>query len=278
MIRRILRHLLHARAEAPSELAEPINAQSAPGKYDIALRDLSESGWFNQETGELYPHFAISDRDVVLDVGCGEGGKAAFCARQGAHIIFVDIDEDKVHHAAKLLATEKARQLTPIVGDCNPLPLSDASVSRIIASEVLEHVEEPIRFLDELVRVGSAGSLYLLTVPDPVAENVQRKLAPSVYFEKPNHIRIFERQEFADLVSDSGLKIIHRGASGFYSALWWQFFWTTGVNDLSNPVHPLLDRWSETWRALLDTSDGLKIKAALDQFMPKSQCIVAMKT
>lgn len=52
----------------------------------------------------------------------------------------------------------------------------------------------------ELVRVGQPGAQYLLTVPDPVAETVQKNLAPDSYFQKPNHIRIFQRDEFEQLV------------------------------------------------------------------------------
>jgi len=240
------------------------------------LRDLSESGWFNMQTGELFPHFPISADDVVLDAGCGDGGKAAFCARQGAHVIFADIAANEVAAAFDRLSGEGARQLTPIVGDCARLPLPDGIASRVIASEVIEHVDDPGRFLDELVRVGRPGALYLLTVPDSVAEGLQVQLAPPVYFEKPNHLRILGRDEFAQLVTGAGLTIVHRGSFGFYSAMWWVFFWTAGVQ-LSTPDHPLLKQWDETWRALLATHEGLRVKAALDAFMPMSQCIVARK-
>ena len=247
-----------------------------PERLDIAVRDMSESGWVNQDRGELYPHFPIGKDDIVLDVGCGVGGKTAFCARQGAHIIFVDVDEAAVTSTLRTLAQEGAASLTPIVSDCDPLPLADSIATRIVASEVLEHVDDPAKILKELVRVGRPGSLCLITVPDPVSQELQKHLAPHLYFEKPNHIRIIGREELARMVSDAGLEIVYQGAHGFYSAMWWNFFWTAGV-PLSNPRHPLLDAWAETWRALLDTPDGLKVKKVLDAFMPMSQCIVARK-
>jgi SAM-dependent methyltransferase len=242
----------------------------------MVVRDMSESGWWNQERGELYPEFAIGQDDVVLDVGCGLGGKTAFCARQGAHIIFVDIDEAAVAGTLRMLQDEGAASLTPIVSDGDPLPLPDGVATRIIASEMLEHVDDPARIMEELVRVGRPGSLYLITVPDPASQELQRELAPPVYFQKPNHVRIIGREEFGRMVTDAGLEIVHRGADGFYSAMWWNFFWTAAV-PLDNPRAPLLDAWSDTWRALLDAPGGLQVKKALDAVMPMSQCIVARK-
>ncbi len=142
-------------------------------------------------------------------------------------------------------------------------------------SEVLEHVDDPAKILKEAVRAVRAGSLYLITVPDPISEGLQKELAPPLYFEKPHHVRIIGREEFARMVTDAGLEIVHKGADGFYSALWWQFFWTAGV-PLGNP-HPLLEAWSETWRALLEAPGGLKVKKVLDAFMPMTQCIVTRK-
>jgi SAM-dependent methyltransferase len=276
VIHRFLQRRRKARSAAADATAEPPPAAHAAEDLGTAVRDMSASGWWNQDRGELYPEFAIGKDDIVLDVGCGVGGKTAFCARQGARIVFVDIDESAVSATLRMLQHEGAAGLMPIVSDCDPLPLQDGVATRIVASEMLEHVDDPARILKELVRVGRPGSLYLITVPDPASQGLQQELAPPLYFQKPNHVRIIGREEFGRLVTDAGLEIVHRGADGFYSAMWWNFFWTAGV-PLDNPGHPLREAWSATWQALLDTPGGLQVKNALDAFMPMSQCIVARK-
>lgn len=240
------------------------------------LTDTYLSGWFRHETGELFEGFMINPEDSILDIGCGDGPFAHFCAERGAEVIFADIDAAKVAAVSEMLKNSKARAMLPLVTDAKPIPLADNRVSKVIAMEVLEHVEDPRDFMRELVRVAKPGCLFLLTVPDPVGENVQRALAPPSYFEPPNHIRVFERADFERLVVDAGLVIERRTSYGFYWSLWWFFFWAC-KQDLSPPWHPLLQSWTKTWNLLLSTPDGPRIKRALDDAMPKSQAIIARK-
>ena len=157
------------------------------------------------------------------------------------------------------------------------LPVADGFATRVICTEVLEHVDDPAEVLRELVRIGAPGAMYLITVPDPVAEGVQQKVAPPLYFQRPNHVRIIPRQEFSQLVIDAGLEIVEVSRYGFYWSVWWAMFWACDV-DLASPAHPALDNWARAWSALLDTADGPRVKEALDDLMPKSQVIVARKT
>jgi len=162
------------------------------------------------------------------------------------------------------------------VGDANPLLLEDGIASRVICMEVLEHVDDTAQFLNELARVGKSGAHYLLSVPDPVQETLQKGVAPASYFEKPNHIRIIPRDEFEKMVTDAGLVVERHEYYGFYWSVWWLFFWICKV-DLNNASHPLLDNWAKTWEALMDTPNGEHVRQALNDFMPKSQVIIARK-
>ena len=243
----------------------------------LGLHDVMLGGWYNEEAGELAPGFAVSSEDVVIDVGCGDGGALNFCAKQGPHVILADIDAARVERARSWIETSAARRVETHVTDGNPLPLADASATRVICMEVLEHVDDPAAFLAELVRVGRPGAMYLLTVPDVVQENLQKHLAPSLYFEKPNHVRIFERAAFDALVRDAGLTIERRSYYGFFWAMWWLLFWTCDVSFEGAVRHPVLDNWARTWSAVLESKDGLRIKHLMDRFMPKNQVIIARK-
>lgn len=250
------------------------------GKVDpflLGLHDAQLSGWYNHETNELMTDFPVGAGDRVIDVGCGDGGALRFCAEKGAYVILADLDTERVSRAESWIAAQAEGRLEKHVTDANPLPLPDASVNRVICMEMLEHVDDPATVMAELVRVGEPGARYLITVPDTMQEKLQQHLAPRSYFEKPNHIRIFERAEFAALVETAGLIIERRSYYGFYWAMWWLLFWECNINFEGMPRHPVLDNWARTWASVLATEGGLKVKHLFDRFLPKNQVIVARK-
>jgi SAM-dependent methyltransferase len=245
----------------------------APTHEQCGLRDLSAAGWFNAMSGELVAGFPLGPDDTYLDVGCGTGGMAMFAANRGCRVIATDISETAIAALDRNLKAANATDYRCLVSDSNPLPLPDGVATRVTCSEVMEHVRDPRQFLGELVRVGAPGALYLLTVPDPASEAVNKELAPASYWQEPNHVRIFGRDEFADAVTGAGLTIEARHYFGFYVAVWWSLFWSVARGD----EQPMLAAWTETWAKVLAHRDGHHIQQALDRAMPKSQAIVARK-
>lgn len=282
------RHLKHA-IKYP---LQALQTQSEPDIYvdsrDCGLVDAVQSGWYLNDSNELFKGFSISAEDSVLDVGCGAGGATLFCANRGAHVVFTDVVAEKIELLKARVAQTPARKAEGFVSDCAPLPLTDNVMSRVVAMEVLEHVEDPAAFLRELVRVGQPGALYLLAVPDPVGEKVQQNFAPTYYFERPNHIHIFEREEFGRLVTDAGLEIVQRDSFGFFWTFWMFLYWSAAKNSGSElegvshdvvqpPYPPLLNDWAKLWHQIIQMPEAAPMKQALDQLLPKSQVIIARK-
>ncbi|GAC1331025.1 MAG: class I SAM-dependent methyltransferase [Collimonas sp.] len=273
-----------AKVVAAEKLPAPVSPDGVVDSRVCGFIDTVQSGWFQTDSGELLKGFPITAADVVLDVGCGEGAATLFAARCGAHVIFSDTDAAQVERLSANVANSPARGFQALVGDTNPLPLADGSVSRIVAMEMLEHVDDPAQVLAELVRVGQPGALYLLTVPDPVGEGLQKQLAPPSHFQKPNHIHVFERDAFAALVTDAGLQIEQRHAAGFFWSLWMCLYWASESggegatrDNIKPPYPPLLNEWANTWYQLISMPEGARIKQVLDSAMPKSQAIIARK-
>ena len=138
-----LRQLID-RSTLPVEEVDP-PAEVLPD--DPTLTDAFLSGWFQRETGELFTGFPIGPDDSVLDIGCGNGPFTSFCAERGAEVFFADIDASKVDAIAAMLEGSAARATHPLVTDANPIPMPNARVTKVIAMEVLEHVEDPGQFM-----------------------------------------------------------------------------------------------------------------------------------
>ena len=141
-LRQIARRM---RGKAPHVPPSPV--------HELDARDF---GWYQAAQRELLPGFRINPGEVVVDVGCGEGGTSCFAAACGASVIAVDIDPEKVDRVEgklKFWASQPCRA----VSNCNPLQLPDGHADCVIAQEVMEHVDNPLAFLAELVRVGKPG-------------------------------------------------------------------------------------------------------------------------
>jgi SAM-dependent methyltransferase len=270
-----MRHLV------PERFRRALRRMVKPPSYKVVKElEARRAGLFHQATGELAPGFAIGGDDVFVDVGCGTGAACGFAAVWGgAEVYGIDIDPGAIETLCRNMAvTPTPRPVHAIVSDSNPLPLPDALATRVVCQEVLEHVDDPRQVMCELVRIGRPGARYLLSVPDPAGEAVQKALAPEAYWRRPNHLRVFGRDEFDALVRDAGLRIEDRSRFGFYWTMWWTLYWQHGRgNDLGAPLTPLLKRWNQTWAALLACPEADRVREALDEAMPKSQILIARK-
>ena len=250
------------------------------------LLDAVRRGWYQLETGELFVGFKVTRDDIVLDVGCGEGNAILFCAKQGAHIVFSDVDATKIKALTQKAKKSQARKVEGFVSDTMPLPLPDEYATKILATEMLEHTSKPEIILAELVRVGRSGAQYLITVPDSRSEMMQKAVANPVYFSEPNHIQIFDKENFVRLVENSGLNVERYDTWGFYWTVFMSLFWMVHQQDnfdspildsIKPPYHPVLQSWSNTWAGLMELHGSEKLLESFDKYLPKTQVIIARK-
>ncbi len=266
-----------------------------PEKNDprwVGLIDSRQSGWYLNDTDELFQGFHIAASDYVLDVGCGLGQTTLFCANRGAHVTFTDVVAESIAELeTKVRDLGTARGFEGIVSDSDPLRVPDGKATRVVCQEVLEHVTDPDRVLAELVRAGQPGALYLLTVPGEQGEKVQEQFAPPMYFQHPNHIRIFSKDEFVLLVENSGLEIVSYTPYGFFWFFGMCIHWAVQAakaqdfesqpfaiyESMNPPFDDSLQTWATLWRRLISTPEGASLKRELDVLLPKSQVILARK-
>lgn len=101
---------------------------------------------------------------VVLDIGCGAGGKTLFYAAQGAEKVYgIDVVEH-YKEEANALAKEKGLedQFEFLLGDAAQLPFEKDFFDTIIMNDAMEHVDDPLKVLKECYKVlKPKGRLYV---------------------------------------------------------------------------------------------------------------------
>lgn len=96
----------------------------------------------------------LPERGRVLDLGCGVGHSFALLAPRET----VGVDRDPASLAGQARET--------VVADMRALPFERGSFASALAVHSIEHVPDPERVLDEVVRVLEPGGTALLVTPN----------------------------------------------------------------------------------------------------------------
>lgn len=97
-----------------------------------------------------------TDKNRVLDVGCGTGGMLPLLQHFG-EVTGTDVDVQAVHFA------RQRKYITVDVADAQKLPYQDNSFDLVSAVDLIEHLENEQLLMDELVRVTRPGGYVFIT-------------------------------------------------------------------------------------------------------------------
>ena len=157
----------------------------------------------------------IKPQDRILDCGCGDGLYLMVISNLiDSHLYGFDLDEKEIV-LAKINMNASATRFTR--GDICRLPFHDSSFDKIILSEVLEHVAEDSKALQEIKRVLRKNGLLVITVPnhnypflwDPVnkileflcKKHIRKGFWAGIWRQ---HLRLYNFSEITNLLEKTG--------------------------------------------------------------------------
>jgi dolichol-phosphate mannosyltransferase len=140
----------------------------------------------------------IDTRKPVLDVGCGS---SVIIGALPPGSVALDIALQKLRYARKF-----SRHL--VQGSGFALPFRDGAFECVLSSQVIEHLPDDPRVLDELCRVLAPGGRLVLGTPDygswqwPAIEYVYGRVAPGAYADE--HITHYSRDGLVEVFQKRG--------------------------------------------------------------------------
>jgi SAM-dependent methyltransferase len=150
----------------------------------------------------LLKPYVIADQWIkgdLLEVGCGEGrgiDKMLPAIKSYAAI-------DKIESAIAQLQAKYPEEKF-VSGHLPPLPYQDNSFDSVVSFQVIEHIQDDILFLKEILRVLRPGGVALVTTPNRL-QSLSRN---------PWHIREYTSQELAQLARTIFPKVEMKGITG----------------------------------------------------------------
>lgn len=148
----------------PATLSIAVAEKAATKKgYDDIWKRKKQESQFEKviTTGRIGAASKILGKgEILLDVGCGDGSLLALSRKNYKRTLGADITRNALEIA-------NGRGLSVIQADLGgTLPVAGKSVDTVTCLDVLEHIVDPLKFLDEINRVLKPGGSFIVSVPN----------------------------------------------------------------------------------------------------------------
>lgn len=178
-------------ASCQSEFSAPLKAAAS----EFYTYETPEFRWEFGEVVKMLPEGAR-----VLDVGCSDGAFVSLLGKSGFDATGIDFNRKKIELA-------QGRGLKCQVANVQEVTLGQEKFDAISAFHVIEHLERPADFLEDVKSaLNETGRLYVS------CPNVDRFLLEFRRDEPdypPNHLTRISKDGMAKLANRAGFKIVH---------------------------------------------------------------------
>lgn len=148
------------------------------------------------------------DARSLLELGCGEGALGALVKqRQKCRVVGIELDRD-----ASAIARKKIDDV--YTGDVRHLiEVLDERFDCIVASEIVEHVDDPWSLLIELRRLTAPGGRLVISIPNAANASLIGDLLRGRFdytyigLACAGHLRFFTRSSIEDLLDIAGWRV-----------------------------------------------------------------------
>ena len=169
----------------------------------------------------LIENLKLENGQQILDIGCGDGFYLHLLSNLTFKLKITGLDNDE--NALKSARSNlRGKKVILICDNAKTLPFRSNTFDRVIASEVLEHIDNDIAALNEIKRVLKPEGIIVLSVPhsnypflwDPVNWLLERFF--DIHIKKGfwagiwnQHKRLYSKKKLELLIKKAGLSGSH---------------------------------------------------------------------
>lgn len=181
---------------------------------------------------EILRLLKLQPEDVLLDVGCASGHQVFAAAGRIRRAVGIDVAKDFIDVAKQFADEHQIRNVEFVCTAGDTIPFHDATFNKLICSEVVEHLIDPMPLLAEIKRVLAPAGIVVFTVPNWNSRGTIWKRLLHGFKEPPftpitefsmtslvghgdAHVRQFSLASFAELIRSAGLTVDYVGGAGF---------------------------------------------------------------
>ncbi|MFA6146522.1 MAG: methyltransferase domain-containing protein [Patescibacteria group bacterium] len=171
----------------------------------------------NQRLKEIIKMLEAQTKDKIIELGCGTGN--IILKIKSNNIVGIDLSEFMLNIAKEKLSNKKGVKL--IKGNIEYLPkeITDNTYDKVVCSEIIEHIENPQKMINEILKITTQKSDIIFSIPNEalinkiksyfIKLNLFNKLFPKIpqRMDHEWHLHFFSLKKLTSLVEDK-FKII----------------------------------------------------------------------
>ena len=164
----------------------------------------------NEEYMQRYFEFiGFQKEDDLLDVACGTGEFALFCAKRIRSVKGIDISQGMIDLARMQASAGGLTNITFKCHDVERIPCPDGSFSVVQCRSAFHHMDDYPRVFDEMLRCCRPGGRLalqdIMAYEDPAVDSFFESLEKEI---DVSHNSTLHRQEFMDLFNRNQVETI----------------------------------------------------------------------
>ncbi|GAB4222537.1 MAG: class I SAM-dependent methyltransferase [Spirochaetales bacterium] len=157
----------------------------------LGLEDIQFSQWES----------SLRERGAFLDIGCATGMLLSYLKGRGWSVQGVEICEASARYGIS------HRKVPIFTGPIEEAPFPEGAFSFIHASHLIEHLVDPVGFLDRVYALLGNGGMFVLVTPN--RSGLQARLLRTRWRSCiPDHLHLFSKDSLTDLVQRRGFKVL----------------------------------------------------------------------